>query len=116
MARSASKAFEIADQQQSKVAARRQTRPADLIGVESLPECLDVAIEIRLVEDLIESRVKRVRRAPWQVLRGHPHRRLPRPAPSFAHRHRDTVVRRIIGVDPVSARLQDGSEAVRACR
>jgi hypothetical protein len=28
----------------------------------------------------------------------------------------DTVVRRIIGVDPVSARLQDGSEAVRVCR
>ncbi len=55
-----------------QVSSRRQTRPADLIGVESLAECLDVAIEVRLVEDLIESRVKRVRRAPWQVLRGHP--------------------------------------------
>lgn len=41
---------------------------------------------------------------------GHPHRCLLRLSSSFAHRHRDTVVRRIIGVDPVSAGLQDGAE------
>jgi hypothetical protein len=58
-------AFEVADQQQPKVAARRQARPADRVGVESLAEGLDVAIEVRLLENLIEPHVKRVRRTPW---------------------------------------------------
>jgi hypothetical protein len=54
-------AFEVADQQQAKVASGRQTRPADLVGVESLAERLDVVIEARVVEDMIQSRVERVR-------------------------------------------------------
>jgi hypothetical protein len=45
-----------------------RTSEDSAVGVESVPECLDVPIEVRGVKDLIESRVKRVRRAPWQVL------------------------------------------------
>ena len=41
-------AFEVADQQQAKIASGRQTRPADLVGVESLAERLDVAVEAPL--------------------------------------------------------------------
>jgi hypothetical protein len=41
-----------------------------------------------LVEDLIQPRIERMRGAPWQVVRRHPHRRLRRVPPSFAHRHR----------------------------
>ena len=54
----------------------------------SATERLDVAVEVRLIQDLIQSRVERVRGAPRQVSSGHPHRRLLRAAPSFAHRHR----------------------------
>jgi hypothetical protein len=40
--------FEVADQQQAKMASRRQAGSADLIGVESLAERLDVAVEARV--------------------------------------------------------------------
>src|SRR4029453_13921308 len=58
-------AFEVADQQQSKIAARRQTRPTDLVGIESLTERLDVVVEPSFVQNLIQSRVKRVCGATW---------------------------------------------------
>lgn len=45
--------FEVDDRQQTKVAARRQTRPADLLPVESPAEAFDVPVEVVLVEDLI---------------------------------------------------------------
>ena len=48
-------AFEIADQHQAKVATRRQARPA-LRGVEPLAQILDEAVEVLLVENLIQSR------------------------------------------------------------
>ena len=64
MADSGVQVFEIADQEQAKVAPGPQTRPADLVRVESLAESLDVAIEVCLVQNLIKSRVKRVRRTP----------------------------------------------------
>jgi hypothetical protein len=50
-------AFEVADQQQSKVAARRLPTPTDLVGIESLTERLDVVVEPGLVQNLIQSRV-----------------------------------------------------------
>ena len=37
-----------------------QTKPADLVGVESLTERLDVAVEARFREDLIQARVERM--------------------------------------------------------
>jgi hypothetical protein len=80
-------ALEIADQQQPKVAPRRQPRPA-VVRVESLAQAFDIPVEIVLVEDLIQSRVERMGSTAWQVLGHHPHRRLLRVPPSFAHRHR----------------------------
>jgi hypothetical protein len=45
--------FEIADQQQPEIAPGRQPRPAT-VGVESLAQAFDEAVEIVLVEDLIQ--------------------------------------------------------------
>ncbi len=79
-------AFEIADQQQPEVAAGRQAGSA-LVGVEPRAQTLGEAVEVVLVENLIQSRVERVGGTARQVLRGHPHRGLLRMPPSFAHRH-----------------------------
>jgi hypothetical protein len=92
--------FEVAEQQHTEIPARWQARTADLVGVEALAQRLDISIEIGLVEDLIQSRVERMRGAARQVLCGYPHRRL------FARRRRlpiamaDNVVRGIDRVDP----------------
>ena len=79
--------FEVADQQQPEVTAGRQAGPA-LVGIEPLTEPLDEAVEVVLIEHLIESRVEGVAGTAGQVLRRHPHRRLLRTPLSFAHRHR----------------------------
>ena len=81
-------AFEIADQQQPEVASGWQTRTANLRGVESLAQALEVAVEVVLIENLIQSRVEPMRRAPRQILCRHPHRRLLRVPLASAHRHR----------------------------
>ena len=57
-------AFEVADQQQPEVASGLQTRRAGLLGVESLAQALDLAVEVVLIENLIHSRVERMRSAP----------------------------------------------------
>ena len=80
-------AFEIADQQQPEVAPGRQPRPA-VVRVESLAQAFDEPVEVVLVEDLIQSRVERMRGTARQILGRHPHRCLLRVPPSFAHRHR----------------------------
>lgn len=80
-------AFEITNQQQAEVAARRKPWPT-LVGVESLTRSFHVWIEAVLVEDLIQARVERMRGTARQILRGHPHRRLVRAPLSFAHCHR----------------------------
>jgi hypothetical protein len=54
-------AFEIPDQQQPEVPARRQAGSADLVGIKRLAESFDVPVEVMLVEDLIQSRVERMR-------------------------------------------------------
>jgi len=48
---------------------------------------VEFAVEVMLIEDLIQSRVERMRDAARQVLGRHPHRGLRRVPPSFAHRH-----------------------------
>ena len=80
-------ALEIAEQQHPDVAARRQTRPAHPVGVERRALLLDEGIEAGVVEHTIQSLVERVARTPRQVRTGHPHRRLPRATPAFAHGH-----------------------------
>jgi len=52
-------AFEIADQQQAEVAARRQARSA-LVGIEPFAQTLDELVEVVLVENLIQPRVERM--------------------------------------------------------
>jgi hypothetical protein len=92
-------AFEIADEQQPEVAARRQSWPA-IIRVEPLAQALDEAVEVVLVEDLIQSRVERMggARGRWWVAT--------HIEACFACRRRlpiaigDSVVRRIDRVDP----------------
>jgi hypothetical protein len=65
---------EVADQQQSKVASGRQTRPAHLVSVESLTERLDMPAEIRSLENLARSRIERVSGGAWQIVCRDPHR------------------------------------------
>jgi hypothetical protein len=73
---------------------------AAIVRVKALAQPFRVPVEAVLVEYLIEPRVERMRIAAWQALRCDPHRRLLRVPFSFAHRHRDSVVRRIDRVDP----------------
>ena len=92
-------AFEVANQQQPKVAPGRQPRPA-VVGVDRLTEPFDVPVEIMRVEDLIQSRVKRMCGAPRRSLVA-THIDV-----CFARRRRlpiaigDSVVRGIDRVDP----------------
>jgi hypothetical protein len=79
-------AFEIANEQQAEVAARRQPRSA-LVRIELGAQLLDEAVEVVLVKNQIQARVERMRGTPRQVLSGDPHRRLLRVSLSFAHRH-----------------------------
>ena len=80
-------ALDVAEQQHPDVAARRQTRPAHPVGVERRALALDEGVETRLVEDTIQAFIERVTSASRQVGAGHPHRRLPRAAATFAHGH-----------------------------
>ena len=47
-------ALKIAEQQQSEIAPRRQTRPPDAVGIELRALCLDEDVEARVVEDAIQ--------------------------------------------------------------
>ena len=75
-------AFEIADQQQTEVAAGWQAR-APLVRIGSLAEPLDESVEVALVEDLIQPLVEGMRGTARQVLGRHPTSR-----PGFACRFR----------------------------
>ena len=79
--------FEVAEQQHPEVAARRQTRPADSVGVELRALLLDEGIEAGLVEHAIQAFVERVACAARQLAAGDPHRRLPLVAAAPAHCH-----------------------------
>jgi hypothetical protein len=92
-----------------------QARTADLLGVELLAQALDVGVKVMLIENLIQSRVERMRSAPRQILCRHPHRRLLRVRFRLPIAIGDSVVRGII-VSIVSVRLQDGPERCGGCR
>ena len=79
--------FEVPEQQQAEIATRGQAWTPQLVGVESLTARLDVPIEVRFVEDLVQAPIERMRGTPQQVLGGHPHRRLRRATALFAHCH-----------------------------
>ena len=66
-------ALKIAEQQQSEIAPRRQTRPPDAVGIELRALCLDEGVEARVVEDAIQLRIERMPGALRQIRRGDPH-------------------------------------------
>ena len=80
-------ALEVAEQQHPEVAARRQARPTDPVGIELGALLLDEGVEARRVEHTIQAFVKRMARAARQVRTGHPHRRLPPATAALAHCH-----------------------------
>ena len=98
-------AFEVAEQQHPKVAARRQRRTADSVGVELRALRLDEGIEAGLVEHAVQSFVERVARGPCQVRVGHPHRRLPRASRALTHRHGNECRERDRGCRSLPARF-----------
>ena len=101
-------AFKVAEQQQPDVSAGRETRPSDDRRIERRARPFDEHIETGLVEHPVQSRVKRMRGAAWQVLRRDPHRRLTCTSFTFAHRHGPSVGHGIDRVDPYSATLTTG--------
>ena len=80
-------AFKIAEQQQSDIAPRRQTRPPDAVGVERRALCLDEGVEARVVQDAIQPRVEWMPGALRQIRRGDPHTGLSVTRPLLTHRH-----------------------------
>ena len=53
--------FEVPEQQQAEIATRGQAWTPQLVGVESLTARLDVPIEVRFVEDLVQAPIERMR-------------------------------------------------------
>jgi Homeodomain-like domain-containing protein len=77
--------FEVAEQQQPEVPARRQTGPPHHGRVECLTLRLGKPLEAGLVEDGVQPRVERMARRNRQVGGRNPHRSLL--ARAFSHRH-----------------------------
>jgi hypothetical protein len=85
-------AFEVSDQQQPEIDARRQAGTAHGLGVKAGALRFDEIVESVLPEQLIQTSVKGVACGGWYVCGWDPHRRLPIAFP-FAHRHGRSVVR-----------------------
>jgi len=96
-------AFEVPDQQQPEIDARRQARPPHRLGVKAGALRLDEIVEIMLTQQLIQTSIKRMARSRRQVRAGDPHRWLPIPF-AFAHRHGRSVEVRDVGRVDHSAR------------
>ena len=79
--------FEVADQQQPKIDARRQARSAHRLGIERRTRGLGEVVKALFLEQLIQSCIERVARRRWQLRRRHPHARRSIASP-FPHRHR----------------------------
>ena len=78
-------AFEIADEQQAEVPARRQGWSSHHRRIESLTLLLGKPVEAGVVENAVQPRVERMARRDWQVGGRHPQRSLL--ARACAHRH-----------------------------
>src|SRR6266568_7225836 len=61
-------AFEVPNQQQPEIATRREPRAA-IVGIKPLAQALDEAVEVVLIENLVQSSVERMCGAARQVLR-----------------------------------------------
>ena len=80
-------ACKIAEQQQSEIAPRRQTRPPDAVGVARRALCLDEGVEAGVVQDAIQPRVEWMPGTFRQIRRGDPHTCLSVTLPLLTHRH-----------------------------
>ena len=78
-------AFEVPDEQQPEILARRQTRPSHDRGIERATLVFREPVEAVRVQDRVQSRVERMPRRRRQVRRDDPQRRLV--SLSRPHRH-----------------------------
>jgi hypothetical protein len=83
--------FKVPDHQQSEVAAWRQTRWTHGRRIESNALLFDISVKVGLVEHSIQALIERVRRAPGQFLRCHPHIFLLRLLILLSHCHECSV-------------------------
>ena len=79
--------FEVSQHQQSEVHPRRQARPSHRRCVEGLTQLFDILVEPVLLQNPIQSFVKRMRRTPRQLLGGDPYRLLAKLPVAFTHGH-----------------------------
>src|SRR5436309_16112351 len=87
MPRSDPSPFEIADQQQAEIHARSQTGAAQRPFVVTPVDALHVAIELTLVQDLVQTVIERVRRRLHHIPAGDPEFLLPLPLAAGPHGH-----------------------------
>src|SRR6516162_1586286 len=83
--------FEVSQHQESKIPSRRQTPTSHRGRVKCRTQLFNVVVKTVLLQNPIQSRVKRMRRAPWQILRCHPHRLLTMFSIAFTHGHARTL-------------------------
>src|SRR3954454_18236976 len=80
-------ALEVADHQQTKIDARRQSGPSHRLGIEPLAHPFDNFVEMPLIQKLIQLLVKRMARRYGQRLRRRPQLLLSYPLSPSAHCH-----------------------------
>ena len=79
--------FEIAEEQQTEIPARPETRAAHPRRVERRAQFLDEGVEACLLQDPVQTLEERMPRIRRKVRRGHPHRRRLSSRRFLAHRH-----------------------------
>jgi hypothetical protein len=79
--------FEVANQQQSKIATGRQTWSPHRFGIKPRTQPLNVRIKPSFVQNLIQPLIKRMSGRCRQIVGGNPYRRLTPTALSFSHGH-----------------------------
>ena len=94
-------ALKVPQQEQAEIPPRRQTRAPDPVRIERRARGLDERIEARVIQNLIQARIERMRRTPGQVGGGDPHRPLPGAAPVLAHCHAEKCreTRSVLAID-----------------
>ena len=92
--------FEVPDQQQPEIGARRQARATHPVRIERGALAFHEHIKAMRVEHLVQPLIERMAARRWQFVRGNPQPRRPCAVRASTHRHAGSVVR---GIDPVDA-------------
>ena len=79
--------FDVADQQQPEIRARRQTRAADRCGVKHDTSGFDELVETVRVQDVIQPLIERMPARRGQLVRGNPQFRRACPLSASTHGH-----------------------------